>query len=163
MWIRRDDKGWFLDLILGDIWIGTNIIWRFLDQIKTYVDCKVCDMKLSRPIRCTMCIRTDDTGWGFDLIWGVLSLEKLWTYAVMNKYEVLCGLYVEEKFQDQFELLCRWYVDRNRWYRMLSWTNIKCNVDWNIRERKLSRPILSTMWIRKYDRGWCHDLIWGAL
>jgi hypothetical protein len=26
-----------------------------------------------------------------------------------------------------------------------------------------SRPILSTMWIRTDDRGWCNDVIWGDM
>jgi hypothetical protein len=28
---------------------------------------------------------------------------------------------------------------------------------------EISRPIWSTMWIRTDDKGWCHDLNWGAL
>jgi hypothetical protein len=36
-------------------------------------------------------------------------------------------------------------------------------VDWILCDRKLSRPIWSTMWIISDDRGWCHDLILGAL
>jgi hypothetical protein len=30
-----------------------------------------------------MWIRTDDTRWCVDLIWGALSLDQLWSYAVM--------------------------------------------------------------------------------
>jgi hypothetical protein len=30
-------------------------------------------------------------------------------------------------------------------------------------DRKLSRPIWSSMWISSDDRGWCHDLNWGEL
>jgi hypothetical protein len=46
---------------------------------------------------------------------------------------------------------------------MLPWLNIKCNVDWNICERKPSRQIWYNMRIRTHDRGWCHDLIWGDI
>jgi hypothetical protein len=46
---------------------------------------------------------------------------------------------------------------------MLSWPNLKCYVDWKWCDRKLSQPIWSIMWIRTDDRGWCNDLIWGAL
>jgi hypothetical protein len=40
---------------------------------------------------------------------------------------------------------------------------MKCYVDWKGCDRKISRPIWSTMWIRADDRGWCHDLIWGDI
>jgi hypothetical protein len=53
-----------------------------------------------------------------------------------------------------------WYVFRNRWYRMLSWTILKCYVDWKGCDRKYSGIIWSSMWIRTDDRGWCHELIW---
>jgi hypothetical protein len=45
---------------------------------------------------------------------------------------------------------------------MLSLHNLKCYVDWKGCDRELSRTIWSTMWIKTDDRGWCHDLIWGA-
>jgi hypothetical protein len=43
---------------------------------------------------------------------------------------------------------------------MLSWPNIKWNVDWNVCEIKLSLQIWCNMRIRTDDRGWCHHLIW---
>jgi hypothetical protein len=46
---------------------------------------------------------------------------------------------------------------------MIYWPNLKCYVYWEWCERKLSLPILSTIWIRTDDRGLCHDLICGAL
>jgi hypothetical protein len=46
---------------------------------------------------------------------------------------------------------------------MLSWPNMKRNVDWILCDRKHSRPIWSTMWISWDDRGWCHDLILGDI
>jgi hypothetical protein len=46
---------------------------------------------------------------------------------------------------------------------MLSWPNLKYYVVWNGFDRKLSRPIWSTMWIRKGDIGLCHDLMWGDI
>jgi hypothetical protein len=36
-------------------------------------------------------------------------------------------------------------------------------VDWKICDRKHSRPIWSTMWIRSDDIGWCYDLISGNM
>jgi hypothetical protein len=47
--------------------------------------------------------------------------------------------------------------------KMMSLPNLKCNVDWEVCHRKLSRPILSTIWNRTYYRGWCQHLIWGLL
>jgi hypothetical protein len=38
-----------------------------------------------------------------------------------------------------------------------------CYVDWNVCDKKISRPILRTKWIRSDDAGWCNDLNWGAL
>jgi hypothetical protein len=40
----------------------------------------------------------------------------------------------------------------------MSQPNKKCYVDWKICDRKLSRRIWCTMWIRSCDGGWCHDL-----
>jgi hypothetical protein len=39
------------------------------------VDWKGCDSNLSRPIWCTMWIRTDDKGWHHDLIWGDIGIR----------------------------------------------------------------------------------------
>jgi hypothetical protein len=36
-------------------------------------------------------------------------------------------------------------------------------MDWEVCDRKISRTIWNTMWIRSDDRGWCHDLIWGVM
>jgi hypothetical protein len=36
-------------------------------------------------------------------------------------------------------------------------------VDWNVRDRKLSRQTWSKIWNGTDDREWCHDLNWGAL
>jgi hypothetical protein len=46
---------------------------------------------------------------------------------------------------------------------MLSWLNLKCCVDWNACDRKLSWTIWCTMLIRTDDRRWGYDLIWGAV
>jgi hypothetical protein len=45
---------------------------------------------------------------------------------------------------------------------MLSWRKLKCYVDLKGSYRKLSRTILSNMWIGIDDRG-SHDLIWGDI
>jgi hypothetical protein len=39
----------------------------------------------------------------------------------------------------------------------------KYYVDWKRCDRKVSRPIWSTIWIWKDDKWWCDDLIWGAM
>jgi hypothetical protein len=57
-------------LNLSNIWIGTDNIWMCLDQIKCYMEWKVCDKKFSRPIWSTIWNRTDDGEWCHDLIWG---------------------------------------------------------------------------------------------
>jgi hypothetical protein len=54
------------------------------------------------------------------------------------------------------KLRCSLYWNRCEW--MLSWPNIKCYVDWKISYRKVKRRIWSTMWIRSFYRGRCHDL-----
>jgi hypothetical protein len=77
MWSKTVDKRWHHDQILGDICIGTDVIWCCLDQIKCYVDWKGCDRKFSQRIWSSLCIRTDDTRWCLDLIWGALWLEPL--------------------------------------------------------------------------------------
>jgi hypothetical protein len=46
---------------------------------------------------------------------------------------------------------------------MLSWPNLKCYEDWKGSDLKIPQPFSSNMWIRSHDRGWCHDLIWGAM
>jgi hypothetical protein len=46
---------------------------------------------------------------------------------------------------------------------MISWPNLKCDVEWKGCDRELSRQIWGTMLIITDDIGWCHDLFWGAL
>jgi hypothetical protein len=71
MWIRTDDIGWSHDLIWGAIWIGTNSeIMLSWSNVMWYVDWKVSERELSRPIWSNMWIRTDDKGWCHYLIWG---------------------------------------------------------------------------------------------
>jgi hypothetical protein len=69
MWIRTGDTGWCLDLIRGELWLEQ--MWKILSwhKLKWYVDWKGCDRTNSRPIRCTMWIRTNDRGWCHDPIW----------------------------------------------------------------------------------------------
>jgi hypothetical protein len=45
----------------------------------------------------------------------------------------------------------------------LSWHNLKCFVDWKGCNRKLLRPVWSKMWIRRDDRRWWFELIWGDI
>jgi hypothetical protein len=33
LWIIIDERGWCLELIWGDMWIGTDDIWCSLDQL----------------------------------------------------------------------------------------------------------------------------------
>jgi hypothetical protein len=40
--------------------IGTDDIDAVMTDLKCYVDWKGCDRKLSRPILCTMLVRSDD-------------------------------------------------------------------------------------------------------
>jgi hypothetical protein len=54
----------------------------------------------------------------------------------------------------------RWYVLRNRWYRIMPWTILKCSVDWKGCDRIRSRIIWTTMRINTDVRGWCLDIIW---
>jgi hypothetical protein len=56
----------------------------------------------------------------------------------------------------------RWYVDRNRW-NMMSWPNILCYVNWEGYDMKHSRQIWITMWIITDEKRWYIDIIWGAL
>jgi hypothetical protein len=95
-------------------------------NLKCYVDWRECDREHSQPIWITIWIITDDIGWYFDIIWGVLWIG--------TNSEI-----------------------------MLSWPNWKWYVDLKVYDRKLSRPIWSTMWFRTYDTRWSLDLIWGAL
>jgi hypothetical protein len=46
---------------------------------------------------------------------------------------------------------------------MRTWRNLKGYMDWEICDRKISRPIWNNIWIRSDDRGWCHDLICGEM
>jgi hypothetical protein len=80
------------------------------------------------------------------------------TGLIHEQYDVLCGL--EQMIEDDVMTNLRWYVYRNRWYRMLSWIIIKFNVDWKECDRKLSLLIWSNNWISTDVRGWCHDLNW---
>jgi hypothetical protein len=57
----------------------------------------------------------------------------------------------------------RWYVSRNRLYRMLSWRIIKWYVDWQGWDGKFSRPIWDNICTPTDLNGCCHDLIWSAL
>jgi hypothetical protein len=85
MWIRSDDKGWCHDVIWGALWIETDsgiLLW--LPNMKCYLDWKICDRKLSRPIWYTMWIRSDDGGWCHDLIWG-----DMW----IGEYDKGCSLH----------------------------------------------------------------------
>jgi hypothetical protein len=54
-------------------------------------------------------------------------------------------------------------VDCNRCEPMLLWYLLKCNLDWKECDKKISRPIWSTIWIRTDDRGWRLELIWGDI
>jgi hypothetical protein len=46
---------------------------------------------------------------------------------------------------------------------MLSWTNLKCYLDWKGCGSEHSWQIWNTLWNRTDDRGWCHDLIRGDM
>jgi hypothetical protein len=70
MWIRKDDRGGCLDQIWRDIWIGTDDKGCSIEQTKCCDDLIICDMKHSRTIWSIMWIRTEERGWGHDLIWG---------------------------------------------------------------------------------------------
>jgi hypothetical protein len=70
MWIRTGDRGRSHDLFLSVIWRGTVNMWCCLDQTLCYVDWKVCDRNLSRPIWSNMWNITDDRRRCHDLIWG---------------------------------------------------------------------------------------------
>jgi hypothetical protein len=143
MWIRTDDRGWYLDLIWDALWIGTDsLIMLSLHKLKCYVDWNGCDRKLSRPIWSTMWIRTEDRGWCHDLIWGVMSLEQLRTYAVMNKFEVLSGLEG-----------CGRKISRPIWSTIWNSTDDR---GWCL------DLIWGALWIGTDMKEWCHDQTWSA-
>jgi hypothetical protein len=127
-----------------------------------YNICFVTDLKLCchDPIWGVMWIGTDVKKWCHDLFWSAMWVGKdVTTSSTTN---------------------LKYYVDQNRWYRMMSWPNlwcsvdlnawelilpwpnIKCFVDWKWCYRKTSRQIWSTLWNRTNGRGWCHDVILGA-
>jgi hypothetical protein len=125
-----------------------------------------CDRKLSRQIWSTMWSRSDNIGWGHDTIWVDIGIG---TDDIRCCHDqILCAIWivkdVEWSFNDKFDII---YALQKIWknaimtqYEMfcglvLMWKN-GCY-------RKLSWPILSTMWIRRDERGWCYDLICGAL
>jgi hypothetical protein len=92
MWIWTGDKGWCHDLIWRDTWIGAHDKGCCLVQFKVLYELDSMWQEVTRPIWNNIWIRTDDTWWCLDLIWGALWMKKLWMYAVLTLYEVLCGL-----------------------------------------------------------------------
>jgi hypothetical protein len=73
-----------------------------------YVDCKVCDRKLSRTIWYAKRIRTDDEGWchvlSWDALWIGTYLKECFHDLIWSAVRI--GNEVSERFHDQFVVLC---------------------------------------------------------
>jgi hypothetical protein len=109
----------------------------------------------------------------------ICGLEQMIHDAVLTKNVLLCVL--ERIWEEGFTTTLMYYMDLYRWYWMMfwpklwfslywnrcewmiSWPNMKCYVDCKVSYRKVSRQILSTMWIRSFYRGRCHDLNWSDM
>jgi hypothetical protein len=110
IWIRSDDKGWCHDVIWGALWIDTNSgIMLSLPYMKCYVDWKIFDRKLSRPIWCTMWFRSSDRGWCHDVTLKSYVDMKLW-YRMLYWPSIYIAMGIGNNvrgiFHDQFEVPC---------------------------------------------------------
>jgi hypothetical protein len=154
-------------------------IMMFLPNKMCYVDWEGYDSKISRQIWITMWIITDDRGWYFHLIWCAMW-SGTYSEIMLSWHNWKC--YVDWKGCDRKFSRPIWstmwnITDDKGWCHdiiwgdiwigqilsMLSCPNLKCSVDWNVCDRKLSRPICCNMWFKTYDTRWSLDRILGAL
>jgi hypothetical protein len=70
------DLNGFCDELIWGVY-GLELMWKnaVMIYLKWYVDWNECDRNISRPIWCTMWIRTDDRWWCHDLILRALLIE----------------------------------------------------------------------------------------
>jgi hypothetical protein len=150
-----------------------------MKNLKCFVDRKGCDRKHSRQIWSNVWIIKDDRGGCHDQIWRdiwigtddiaccidqIKCCEDLILCDRKHSWPFWCTMGISTVDRGWcLELILKSSVDLIRCFQMLSWPNFNCSVDWNVCDRKLSRPIWRTMWIISIDKGWCYDLNWGTL
>jgi hypothetical protein len=82
-------------------------------NLKGYVDCKECDVKLSRPIWSKIWINTHDRGRRHYINWGDIWIGTDVNGCSLEKTKFICGL--ESMWQEAFTTNLKYYVDENRW------------------------------------------------